>query len=618
MDIYLVLNQNLQWIALLFLVIVIGLLILYVVNKRRKDRLEDQFTLVKNMLQAIHPEKGIEENLDRMLEIVAMLAEAPTYTFYILDKKNQNYILKSVRYLTEDFGEVRPSYSGLSSFKAESYRPALSLNISKRVYEIKKIIEAEIPLFYIPVGEKGLILIGPLEHMKKSVGRNLAVLSEQMSYVLEGLIVSENIRTQAQVTVASGQALQKISNISMDQKMMMETLTRLCIKSIGAVGGFVIQKNEEDFQVIFQVGLDKDTFRELNEDSSSLAELSYYLQEKDFYFIRSNDEQYYRLPPYFAGAGMDTLTLINLGQEMDHIFVLWSEEDQENREEEIKITLRTMIDHVQTVIGHQSSLQMFSETYMDILKTLSRLVDNLNPYSVGYSELMSRYSLVIARQLKLDEEETKDIVLAAYLSNIGVLGLSGSLFEKEGKFTDEEYELSKLHSEVGASIVNVASGNERVAKYIMHHHERMDGNGYPDGLQEHEIPTGSKIIAVVQMFLAKIYGRKYRDPLQFNDALELLQSAAGAQLDEDIVDVFVKWFNKKRVDPSVAGRSLGRCSEMLAVPETICKQCPVYYKKDVHCWEVEDNLCHSHGKKCKTCIVRTEYMSRNEWQEKQA
>lgn len=612
MSIEMIVNQYMPVIILAVFTVLVVVLLLYSFTRRSAKRLEKRFALVKDMLQSVHVEKGLEENLDRLLEIISYLIEAPTYTFYTLNKKKENFILKSVRYQSEDFGEVRPSYSSLLSFQANTYRPPLSIPVSKRTYEIKKIIEGEVPLYYIPVGKKGLILVGALGDIKKNTLAHLEVLCEQMSHILEGLITSDDIHSQAQVVMASGKALQKISSISMDTNIMEKTLTKLCVKSIRATGGFLVKQVQDSYQIATHEELDRETLTQLKGDTATLAELADMVREHQIYFIRSDDPQYYQLPPHFAGAGMETIILVRLAETSDSFYVMWYEKDQDFTEDQIRIVLKTMIEHALTVMGHQQGLQFFSTTYLDILKTLARLVDNLNPYTMGYSEMMSRYALVIARQLDLDEEEIKDVVLAAYLSNIGVLGLCNALFDKEGKFTDEEYELMKLHSEVGASIVNVASGNERLADYILYHHERMDGNGYPSGLTEHEIPIGSKIIAVVQTFLAKVYGRKYRTPLPFNESLKMLENAAGAQLDEHIVKRFIEWFDQKRVDPAIVGKPLGKCSEMLCVPKTICEACPVYYKKDALCWEVVSNLCHAHGKSCDTCPVRTEYISRSE------
>ncbi len=611
MDIILLLKQHIHWITLMSLLSVTGALFYMSLNLIRLKRIEEQFLMVKELIRTVNPERKLEENLNFLLEMIAYLVKAPTYTFYVIDKKNQNYILKAVRYQSQEFGEVRPSYSGLVSFQEETYMPPISLPVFSRVYEIKKKNEGEIPLFFIPVGEQGLILVGPLEHMQKNELRRIGVLAKQMEYLLQNLIVTEDIRSHADVMVASGKASQMISNITMDWKIMVTAIIKLCIKSISASGGFCVQRTGKAYQIATQVGLDKTTLNILKDDTDTIEVLNTYVKSEYIHYIKRSDEAYYSLPSYIAAAGMESLLIIRLVEYDDSYFVLWFEDEQNDREKEKKIIMETMMEHTRTVIGYQKYLRKYSNVYLDILITLVQLLDNISPYTVGYSEMMSRYSVIIARQLELEEAVIKDIAIAAYLSNIGVLGLSSSLFENDGEFSEEEYELMKLHAEVGANIVNATTGNDRIATYIMYHHERIDGHGYPIGLKEEEIPVGSRIIAVVQTFIAMINGRKYRDPLPFNKALELLKSSAGSQLDENIVDIFYQWYTEKRRNYTSSRRPIGKCWEVLCIPLSICQNCPAYQSdKDIPCWEFENILCKTHGKSCNNCIIRTEFISR--------
>lgn len=612
MDIYSWLREYSIWVITGLTLVSVVFLLLIMLTNRRLTTIDSHYRYVKEMTRMTNPEKSLEENLDRLLEMVSQLFEASTYTFYILDKKRQNYILKAVRYRSDNFGEVRPSYSGLVSFQHGTYTPPLSIPVSKRVYEIKRKTEGEIPLFFIPIGEQGLIMAGPLEQINKNTIRTLDTLCNQMDYVLQNLISTESIRSQAQVVVASGRALQKISNISMDSKMLLDMMVKLLTQSINAAGGFFLQKSEEGYQIILNSGLDIATLEELENDATTHEFLYSFVKQDPIYFVNRTDEVYYTLPSYIAAAGMESLIVLRLEGFKESCFVLWFEGGNSLSEEESRMILGTMIEHVNTIIGYQSGLREFTNAYLDILKLLARLLDNMSPNTIGYSEMMSRYCVSIARKMELDENEVKDIALASYLSNIGVLGLSNTLFEKEGKFSDDEYELMKLHSEVGASIVNVATGNDRVASYIMHHHERIDGNGYPSNLKEDEIPVGSRIIAVVQTFLAKISGRKYRTPITFNEAMTMLQDSTGTQLDKNIVNIFVEWYTEKRLYHATSARPIGKCWEMLCVPSGICNKCPVYHTQDKPCWEVEHNLCKAHGKTCDTCIVRTEFLGRQE------
>jgi hypothetical protein len=181
---------------------------------------------------------------------------------------------------------------------------------------------------------------------------------------------------------------------------------------------------------------------------------------------------------------------------------------------------------------------------------------------------------------------------------------------KEGKYSEVEYETMKLHAEVGASIIESTILDSNLASYIRHHHERWDGHGYPDTLKGEEIPLGARIIAVADMYNAKITGRKYREPASFERTLTDMMGASGTQLDPRIVEALVNWFRKKQADPSRQGRSLGTCWEMRCCPPNISRNCPAFKRTNVNCWEVEGTNCAAHGNSCPTCVVHTEFMYR--------
>jgi HD-GYP domain-containing protein (c-di-GMP phosphodiesterase class II) len=223
---------------------------------------------------------------------------------------------------------------------------------------------------------------------------------------------------------------------------------------------------------------------------------------------------------------------------------------------------------------------------------------------------MYRYSIIICKELKLSKQDTKDISLAAYLSNIGVIGISDQVLTNKGKYSEVEYSMMKLHAESGASIIEATIGNSKIASYIRHHHERIDGFGYPYELKGDEIPLGGRIIAVVQTFLAKILGREYRKPIPFDQALNQLKIASGTQLDAEVVDAFINWFKEKELMNKKNNCALGSCYDMRCSPENICMKCPAYKDDSKNCWEHKEVHCEEHGNVCECCFVYTEYLYR--------
>jgi HD-GYP domain-containing protein (c-di-GMP phosphodiesterase class II) len=472
----------------------------------------------------------------------------------------------------------------------------------------------------IPVGEnEGLIRVGPMMRGKynKRIERDISDFAEMMKQSLHQFIAMENIRTKANIIVSTGQALQRINSIALDSRVTIDFVLKLAVKVLNADGAFFCIRQDEEYQLTAASGTDPVLLEGFlhGEPAKKLFDLS--TQEEDIRLIRQNEDSFYQIPPYVAALGAEAYAIVDVSERRENrrsrLLVLWHKtEPTETAWKESYESLSILADNMREVLGYQMMVKKFSGSYVNILKTLAQLQDNLVPHTVGYSELMSRYSVVIAKEMGLDDEVIRDIALAAYLSNIGVIGISTDLVNKEGKFSEEEFEMMKLHSEVGASIVQSTLGNERVSSYIMHHHERIDGNGYPKGLSANDIPVGARIIAVVQTFLAIINGRKYRDPVPFDQALQALQAAAGSQLDEQIIRTFLTWFRRKQADPQISGRSLGVCWEMCCTPSSICENCPAYQRTDKNCWEIEGNNCQAHGKKCQTCYVRTETISRKE------
>jgi HD-GYP domain-containing protein (c-di-GMP phosphodiesterase class II) len=148
------------------------------------------------------------------------------------------------------------------------------------------------------------------------------------------------------------------------------------------------------------------------------------------------------------------------------------------------------------------------------------------------------YSRDIARRMGLDESEQQMAHLAGLVHDIGKIGLPPGLLEKAGPLTLEERRVMQEHSEIGERIlVNVETYSE-IAHVVRHHHERVDGNGYPDGLTELETPLLARIIAVADAYNAMTSDRPYREAMPSRVARMRLAQAVGTQFDTSVVAAF--------------------------------------------------------------------------------
>src|SRR3954471_8734700 len=175
----------------------------------------------------------------------------------------------------------------------------------------------------------------------------------------------------------------------------------------------------------------------------------------------------------------------------------------------------------------------------DVFQGLIFAVDTKDRYTKRHSEDVARYAAFLARQLDLDEETIRTIRVAGLLHDVGKIGIPDDILRKPGKLTSDEYEVVKQHVALGDLIVRDLPNIEVIRTGVRHHHERWDGNGYLDALAGEDIPLVARILAVGDAFSAMTTTRPYRKALDIEEALRRIEDAAGTQLDEALVTVFV-------------------------------------------------------------------------------
>jgi putative nucleotidyltransferase with HDIG domain len=165
-------------------------------------------------------------------------------------------------------------------------------------------------------------------------------------------------------------------------------------------------------------------------------------------------------------------------------------------------------------------------------------LDARDQYTAGHSAAVSIYARDIAQRLGLDEHQCRLAHLAGLVHDIGKIGLPPGLLEKPGALTLEERRLMEQHSEIGERILAKVDDYAEIAHIVRHHHERVDGNGYSDGLHGDDTPLISKIIAVADAYNAMTSDRPYRDAMPPAVARMRLARAVESQFDTTVVAAF--------------------------------------------------------------------------------
>ena len=177
--------------------------------------------------------------------------------------------------------------------------------------------------------------------------------------------------------------------------------------------------------------------------------------------------------------------------------------------------------------------------YKATMEALCQAVETKDFYTRGHSERVSRGSGMIARQISMRPDRAEAIMAAGMLHDVGKLGVPTKVLRKTGALTEEEYAAIQLHPMRGLEIVSeIGFLNEALAG-IMHHHERVDGCGYPMGLAGDEIPEFARIIAVADAFDSMTSTRSYREARSIATGVDELRRGAGTQFDPLIVDAFI-------------------------------------------------------------------------------
>jgi HD-GYP domain-containing protein (c-di-GMP phosphodiesterase class II) len=179
------------------------------------------------------------------------------------------------------------------------------------------------------------------------------------------------------------------------------------------------------------------------------------------------------------------------------------------------------------------------------LARLARLLGSRDVYTYGHSRRVARYAQSIARGMRLPSAEVERIRQAAVVHDVGKLHTPSAILAKPGPLSDAEFAIVKRHPAAGAAMLAHIDDADLDAM-VLHHHERLDGNGYPDGLRGEAIPLGARIIAVADTFDALTSTRSYRRPATHKKALEILSVEAGTQLDHEAVAAFLRHYSAER------------------------------------------------------------------------
>jgi HD-GYP domain-containing protein (c-di-GMP phosphodiesterase class II) len=174
-----------------------------------------------------------------------------------------------------------------------------------------------------------------------------------------------------------------------------------------------------------------------------------------------------------------------------------------------------------------------------VICAFNQLLDLKDINTGVHSTRLAEWALRVGRKMNIPESHSYQVEVAALLHDIGKVGVPDAILKKAGKLTDEERALINRHPEYSWSILRLFPGLEDASLYALHHHENLDGTGYPARLKGQDIPLVSRIISVIDAYDAMVSNRCYRKGLPHSEAVSRLLSSSGTQFDSEVVQAFI-------------------------------------------------------------------------------
>jgi len=368
-----------------------------------------------------------------------------------------------------------------------------------------------------------ILLSGPVElmdRMNDTIVKIADIISEQE---LESISLTEEIVERYEQLSLLFEMSDRLG-VARDNQSRMKAILETAIDAVGAVGGCLLMKNSQEH--CCWVNREK-------VESEKLAQLAAETIEHAKNFVEENKH-------------CALLLKVSRGNIIGSL-VLGPKSKTVYRSGDIKI-LTTLGAYASLLLESGRLYEDLESLFFSTIKSMIEAVDAKDPSTRGHSERVRRYSHIIGQGLNFDSEELKSLELAALLHDVGKIGLPDIILNNEKEYLSEnQWELVRMHPEIGVSILSHVAQLKSILPAIGQHHERFDGQGYPNGIDGENITLFARIIAVADSFDAMTMNRTYRTRFSLDKALKELRQNSGSQFDPQLVNVFIANIKKTEI-----------------------------------------------------------------------
>jgi GAF domain-containing protein len=376
----------------------------------------------------------------------------------------------------------------------------------------------------------------------------IAVLSksfEALTECLEENIKSLELARRNLHTIMSkiGHGISDIQNIDTFLNLILEALTEGLFGETGAL--MVLDKDKAQFSVKAVYGVEFQDDSVIPVESEAGAALYAIAQLHKPYATLQTPQGLTHVKGYerLFNAPMACAPLMTRGKILGVLVISGRKVQGDFQPEDLGL-LANVAAQTAVSIENINLSQDAEKTYFETIVALALAVDAKDRYSRGHLDRVTDHCLLIARKLGLDENDIQTLRGAARLHDLGKIGIPDHVLQKRGPLNDQEWTLMRRHPEIGESIIKPIRSLSHLCEIIRHHHEKLDGSGYPDGLKDDAISPLAKIITVADIYDALTSDRPYRYKMSRREAFSRMREMKDT-IDQDIVEALIEALEEK-------------------------------------------------------------------------
>jgi HD-GYP domain-containing protein (c-di-GMP phosphodiesterase class II) len=249
----------------------------------------------------------------------------------------------------------------------------------------------------------------------------------------------------------------------------------------------------------------------------------------------------FSFPSYVAEEKFQSLVALPLtsGTRQTGILTIYLKESADVSSDVLAI-VSIVANVTATAVENTQLVSRIEKNYFSTVEALTAAIEAKDAYTRGHSKRVTQFAITLAERFGVSETDIRNLQYGATLHDIGKIGISGKILNKNGRLTEAEYEVIKKHPVIGERIIERVDFLQGARPIVRGHHERFDGTGYPDGLRDEEIPFLARISAVVDFFDALTSDRPYRRAYSAEQALLMVRESIGREFDPVVAREFLE------------------------------------------------------------------------------